>query len=174
MPVYYALEEYFHSQEARTLYLGVHQEDHWALTYQGLWQTERDPAAQLGRYRSSDDAQASLSFAFAGTDLLLRAGPGGDGTFSFRLDGGEFQPVSYSSGEEVLLARYLSSGRHMVTLAPGPGSRLAVDSLTVKERRPFLPWLAAVGAVALLALLVSVLVLAVRRRRPWYERSRAG
>jgi hypothetical protein len=174
MPVYYALEEYFHSQEARTLYPGVHQEDHWALAYEGSWQTEADPAAQLGSYRSSDDAQASLRLAFAGTDLLLRAGPGGDGTLSFRLDGGEFQPVSYSSGEEVLLARGLSPGRHTVTLAPGPGSRLTVDSLTVKERRSFLPWLAALAAVALLAVLVSALVLVVRRRRPWYERSRAG
>jgi hypothetical protein len=82
--------------------------------------------------------------------------------------------MSYGGGEEILLARGLSSGRHTVTLAPGSGIRLAVDSLTVEGRRPFLPWLAAVGAAILAVLLVSAFVLAVRRRRPWYERSRAG
>jgi hypothetical protein len=173
LPIYAALKEYFHSNEARTLYPGVHQEDHWALDYAGPWQTAADPAAQLGRYRSSDGAQASLSFAFEGTNLILKAGPDGNGTVSFRLDGGEWQSAPYDSGQEILLARGLPLGRHTIGLVPGSGSQLSVDSFTVEDRRSLLPWLATAGVAALAVLLIVAFVLAVRRRRPWYERSRA-
>jgi hypothetical protein len=174
MPVYYALQEYFASDEAHTLYPGVHQEDHWALDYEGEWQTENDPAAGLGGYRASDDAGASLSLAFEGTDLLLQIPPGEEGAFSFSLDGAVAETVSYAPGQRIVLARELSAGRHSLTLSPGAGGRLAVDSLTVEERRPYLPWLAAGGAAILAGLLVLLVALVVRRRRPWYERSRAG
>jgi hypothetical protein len=174
LPIYDALKAYFHSEEARTLYPGVHQEDHWALDYEGSWQTVADPVAQLGRYRSSDDDQASLSFAFEGTDLVLQAGPGAAGTFSFRLDGEEWQSASYASGQEVLLARGLPPRRHTVDLVPGSGGELSVDGFAVDDRRSPRPWLVAVGSVALAVLLVGAFILAVRRRRPWYERSRAG
>jgi hypothetical protein len=174
LPVYDALQEYFASDEAHTLYPGVHQEDDWVLDYEGTWQTADDPAAELGHYRYSDDDGASLSLAFEGTDAILRVGPGEAGTLSVVLDGAASEAISPISGGEVVLARALSPGRHNLTLSPGAGGRLAVDSLTVEERRPYLPWLAAGGAAVLAGLLILVVVLAVRRRRPWYERSRAG
>jgi polysaccharide biosynthesis protein PslG len=174
LPVYYALQDYFHSPEARTLYPGVHQEDDWALDYAGDWQTKDDPAAELGHYRTSDDVEARLSLAFEGTALLLQIPPGAEGAFALSLDGAAARTVPYSAGQEIVLARGLSPGRHTITLSAGSDGRLAVDSLTVEERRPYLPWLAAGGAAVLAGLLILVVVLAVRRRRPWYERSRAG
>jgi hypothetical protein len=174
LPAYYALQDYFHSDEARTLYPGVHQEDDWALAYAGAWQTEDDPSAQLGGYRTSDDVEARLSLAFEGTTLLLQAPPGEEGAFSLSLDGAAAKTVSYSAGQQIVLARGLSPGRHTLTLSPGASGRLAVDSLTVEERRPYLPWLAVGGAAVLAGLLILAVVLTVRRRRPWYERSRAG
>ena len=174
MPVYHALEDYFHSDEARTLYPGVHQEDHWALAYEGSWQTEADPAAQMGGYRYSDGEGASLSVTFDGTGLLLRAAPGEAGTLSFRLDGAARGTRAYAAGQAIELARGLSPGPHTISLYPADGGRLAVDSLTVEERRPYLPWPAAGGALLLAGLLAILVVLAVRRRRPGYERSRAG
>ncbi len=50
LPVYHAMKDYI-SGLTPTLYPGTHQEDHWALTYSGEWETVRDPSAVLGAYR---------------------------------------------------------------------------------------------------------------------------
>ncbi len=173
MPVYDALKEYFRSAEARVLYPGVRQEDHWALAYEGEWEARSNPAAELGSYRYADDPQGTLRFAFAGTDLWLRAGPGFDGTLWVALDGGVEESLPFIAGEQVQLAQGLSKGRHVVSIRSASGP-LTVDSLTIQQAASIAPWLAVGGAV-LAAGLIGVLVasLAARRRR-WYERSRAG
>ncbi len=48
MPVYQALKDHMTSEEARVLYPGVHQEDHWALEYEGEWEPRFQPDAELG------------------------------------------------------------------------------------------------------------------------------
>jgi hypothetical protein len=171
MPVYNALKDYIHSAEAQVLYPGVHQEDHWALSYQGSWEARSDPAAELGGYQFTEDPQATVAFSFAGTGLSLKTGPGTEGTFSYALDGGAEQQVSFAAGEEIPLARSLPGGEHTLTLRAAPGP-LALDSLTVESRSPATPWLVAGAAVLVLALIAALVAGILARRRPWYRRGR--
>lgn len=77
LPVYHAMKEYANRPPA--MYPGYHQEDHWAVHYEGEWRTVpfgrlrtvADEQAVLGAYRRSEEAGPRLSFAFHGTDLIL-------------------------------------------------------------------------------------------------------
>jgi len=133
MPVYDALKAYTHSDEAHTLYPGVHQEDHWLLSYFGDWETVSDPVAAsggIGAYRVTADPQASLSFAFEGDELWLRLGPDASGTLRYSIDGTAVKSASFTPGEQIRLAGGLAGGRHTITVRPGDGL-LSIDSLTV-------------------------------------------
>jgi polysaccharide biosynthesis protein PslG len=131
MPVYDAIKEYTHSDEARTLYPGVHQEDHWLLSYTGQWEARTDPAAELGAYRVSDDPQASLDLAFEGRDLWLQVGPGAAGVLRCSVDGGTEVEAQFSPGERVELARGLERGRHTISIHPVTGP-LSIDHLAIR------------------------------------------
>jgi hypothetical protein len=172
MPIYDALGEYMTSEEARILYPGVHQEDHWALAYEGPWDTRVDPAAELGSYRYTDAPHATLSFAFEGTHLLLRPGPGAEGRLVYILDGQSMESSQLATGERIPLGENLGRGRHTITIQAARGP-LAVDSLMIQQRPAIMPWLIA-GAGVATAILVAVLVPAlIAQRRRWYHRSRA-
>ncbi len=175
MPVYDALAAYMGSDEARVVYPGVHQEDHWALDYAGGWEAQADPEAELGGYRYASGEASSLSFAFDGTDLRLRPGPsvGPDEGWAVSIDGGLEEAVLAQPGlAEIPLAEGLAQGRHSAVLRPLPGTRPAVDSLTVEQRRSALPWIAAGAVVLLLVLAAAALFGGLGRRRRWYERGR--
>jgi hypothetical protein len=172
LPVYEELKEYMHSFEAQALYPGVHQEDHWAVIYEGEWETRSDPAAELGGYRVAEALASSATFAFEGKGLVLKAGPEAEGMLAYSLDGEAEASTPLAAGEQIELARGLSRGLHTVTIRPETGV-LALDSVTVQGRAPISPW-SAVGAGLLLAGLIGVVVTAVvGRRGPWYRRSRA-
>ena len=172
MLVYDVLKEHMTSDQARILYPGVHQEDHWALAYEGPWQTRSDPAAELGTYRFTDSAQAALSFAFEGAGLWLRTGPDADGELAFILDGQALASRPSTAAEMIPLAQNLGRGPHMISMQAASGS-LSVDSLTIERRRAVNLWLVA-GIVGVAAVMIAVLfaVLATQRRS-WYHRSRA-
>jgi hypothetical protein len=144
-PVYYALQE--QATSPPILGLGYHQQDHWALTYQGSWEDVEDDQAVLGRYRISDRAGDSLSFTFSGTDLSLvpvcDANPVSlevtiDGR-STRLD---LRTCGARYGEEVPLVRGLAEGQHAVRLrvadTAGGTGRVAIDGLIVRRTPLFL------------------------------------
>ena len=171
MPVYDALKSYAHSDEARVLYPGVYQEDHWALIYEGAWETPSDADAELGAYKHAEAPESRVTLAFGGTDLWLKTGPGVGGTFSYTLDGGAEETVSFAPEESIQLAQGLPAGQHALTLRAIPGP-LTVDSLTIDGRAPVTPWLVA-GGIALAIALIAVLVAGIiTRRRPWYARGR--
>ncbi len=171
MPVYYALKDYFHSDEAHRLYPGVAQEDHWVLNYGGRWEERRNPSARLGGYRYSEDPQATLSFSFEGSDLWLRTGPGFAGQLAYRVDGGAERTVSFAPAAELHLAQGLSRGAHTVTIRSVSGP-LTVDSLTVRRNDllPLRPFAAGAAVLVVFALLLGG---TASRRRRWYERGRA-
>jgi hypothetical protein len=174
LPVYTALQEYTHSDEPLVLYPGVHQEDHWALSYDGPWKTRSDAAAELGAYRyAPHSSQATLQFTFEGTDLWLKAGPGSQGVVTYSLDGSAEKETKAAAGSSIVLASELPRGRHIISIRAASGP-LTVDSLTIRERTPLTPWLVAGGGV-IAAILLAVLVIGATaaRRRRWYERSRA-
>ena len=178
MPAYDALKEYMN--QLPVLHLGVHQENHWALAYSGPWEDRSTASAELGAFRVAGSPESSLDFAFEGTEVWLKAGPGLEGTVAYRVDGAAEETRQLTDGERVLLAQGLSRDRHTLSLHPASGA-VAVDSLTVRQRVPFLPcgvplplrWLVAGGAVVAAGMAVALIAGIVARRRRWYKRSRA-
>jgi len=172
LPVYEALNNYLHSAEAQVLYPGVHQEDHWALIYQGAWEERSEPAAELGSYQQALDPDARVTLTFHGTDLKIRLGPEQQGRVTYVLDGQEEKTMSFAAGEEIDLAPGLRSEEHKLTLYARP-DLLGLDSVTVLGRAPLIPWFAVAGAILVLGLMAAGIAGIVVRRRRWYDRSRA-
>jgi hypothetical protein len=172
LPVYDALKQYMHSPEAQVLYPGTYQEDHWALIYEGSWETLSDPVAELGGYTYAQDPESRVTFTFSGTDLWLKAGPEDGATFSYTLDGAEESTASFAAGEQFQLAQALSQGQHTLTLRAAPGP-LTIDSLTIHGRDRGPSWLVAGGVILAAGLIGTLVVALVARRRRWYQRSRA-
>ena len=144
-PVYYALQE--QATSPPILGLGYHQEDHWALTYEGSWENVEDDQAVLGRYRISDRPGDSLSFTFWGTDLsLVPVCDANPVSLEVTIDGRSTRPelrtCGNTYGEEVPLVAGLAEGQHQVRLrvadtADGAG-RVAIDGLIVRRTPLFL------------------------------------
>ncbi|MFN2167748.1 MAG: hypothetical protein ACK2U9_15975, partial [Anaerolineae bacterium] len=173
MPVYEALKDYMHSAEALVLYPGVHQENHWALIYDGDWEVRADTSAELGHYRVAGDSQSEVAFSFSGTDLWLEAGPGSSGSLAYSIDEQGEETTTVAAGEQVQLARGLSGGTHTITIRAASDS-LSLDSLTIRDRASIIPWVIAGATVLSIGLVVVLVVALIARRRRWYERSRAG
>ncbi|MBI3287421.1 MAG: cellulase family glycosylhydrolase [Chloroflexi bacterium] len=140
-PVYRAVQEW--ATGPAVLGPGYKQEDHWALTYQGEWRSTDDPRAQLGSYRESREAGASLSFIFGGTDLGLVVGRGPDGgRLQVAIDEGrptvtvDLNAPSVEYGIEVPVAAGLSEGAHAVRINVelDAGQRVALDAIHVEHR----------------------------------------
>ena len=68
LPVYYALKSYI--PQAKLMYPGFHQEDHWAVTYRGQWEKGKDERAILGEYVKAT-SESELEFRVKGSALYL-------------------------------------------------------------------------------------------------------
>ena len=174
LPVYQAMQEYT-AALTPTLYPGMHQEDHWALQYDGAWETVQigksanqqisEPASQGGpgsavqTYRRAVAAGAALHFWFEGASLSLVPGPG-TGEAELSVDGHPPRHILLD-GHLMRLVQGWRQDRHQVVLTTVSGE-VGVDALIV--RRPWCPspWLV-LGVVGLLALVVTTSV--VRRQR---------
>jgi hypothetical protein len=167
LPVYEAMRAYT-ANLTPTLYPGTHQEDHWALGYEGDWETARDGAAILGAYRYTTTAGATLRFTFEGTSLTLVPGPG-TGEIEYSLDGQPMKRISLD-GQPVHLVRnsvfIFPKGRqqrqHEVTLTAVAGEA-SIDALIVQQPRvpPF--WLV-LGLLVLALVATWGITRTVRRR----------
>lgn len=180
MPVYEALRQYMHSDEARVLYPGVYQEEHWSLSYQGSWESRRDPSAELGAVRSASGdpsaAASALEFTFEGTEIWLKTGPGTVGvSVACSIDGGEEQEVRLEGGQarSYRVARTLARGRHTISIRVKSGT-LAVDSITIRARARVAPWIVAAGLIIVIGLTLALGWGMVLRRRRWFERGRSS
>jgi hypothetical protein len=87
-PAYGALREL--ATAPPKVYKGYHQEDHWALHWEGDWQTQQDNRAVLRAYREGSDG-AALTFTFVGEalELVVRRSPGA-GRLRVTVDGSEY------------------------------------------------------------------------------------
>ncbi len=144
-PVYDAMKE--QATSPPILGLGYHQEDHWALRYDGAWQDMADERAVLGGYRASEQAGDSLSFTFWGTDLdLVLVGDSASGELEITVDGRprrlDLQDSRPDYQVQVPMARGLAQGQHQMQLrvAEGPqgNSRVAIDGLIVRHSPAYL------------------------------------
>ena len=150
LPVYNALTEWMHRPPA--VGLGFHQEDHWALHYEGQWATERDGQAVLGAYRRGT-AGDRLTFDFDGTALeLVVRSPNDRERIQVWVDGRphrprEVGPAPYTQAPSLRVARGLPNGRHHVELAVKDGD-FSLDGIIVRQEAPRWPLWAALGALA--------------------------
>jgi hypothetical protein len=145
LPVYEAMRAY--TSRPPVVYVGFHQEDHWALKYEGTWESLADPEAVLGHLRRSSDPHATLSFSFIGTSLTLVVPQGpGLGKMLIEIDG-DRKEVNLSArlavaAQHLTIAPRLSSyGPHQVIIRPAPGQdgrAIAIDGFII-ARRPL--WL---------------------------------
>jgi len=141
-PVYWALKEL--ATAPPLVQVGFHQEDHWALSYEGAWQVVEDERASLGSYRASNRAGDGVSFTFKGTDLdLVVLKDSGSGTLHLVVDGKDRGDIDLYSAEtlyQVQVPIVPSSGfnpgldgEHRVEIALGEeGKRCAIDGLIVR------------------------------------------
>ncbi len=127
LPVYYAMKDYI-AGLTPTLYPGTHQEDHWALTYSGEWETVRDPAAVLGAYRRASNPGAAVAFVFEGRALMLTPGPEA-GEIEVRIDDSAPRRLAVS-GESLRLFSSACQEAHRVRITLLEG-QIGVDSLRV-------------------------------------------
>jgi hypothetical protein len=170
LPVYDAMREYIANLKP-TLYPGYHQENHWALTYEGEWvignrrlQRVSEPApsaaegSALADYRQATEPGATVSFAYEGAALTLVPGPGA-GEIEVSVDGGAPRRVSLS-GEPVQLVGGLGRARHEVVLTAVSGE-VGIDGFIVQRPWSPSPWLV-VGTVGVF---VAAIILFWRVRR---------
>ncbi|MHB0878706.1 MAG: cellulase family glycosylhydrolase [Anaerolineae bacterium] len=151
LPAYDAVKQL--TDEVPVLGLGAHQESHWALSYDGDWQTGSMDGAQIGSVMSS--ASGSLAFHWRGTDLSLRAA--GPATVSVSIGGGTPRTVDVPSGlRDVALARQLADGEHEAKVVVLTGT-LSVDNVTASRRLDARLPLAGLAVVAVAAVLIAVM-----------------
>jgi hypothetical protein len=172
-PVYEALKE--QATSPPILGLGYHQEDHWALRYEGTWRDVTDEKAVLGRYRVSEQAGDTLSFTFFGTDLdLVLVQESAPGQLDVTLDGRRLKLDLHGSirgnQEQVSVVRGLADGQHQVCLrqdeGPQGNSPVAIDGLIVRRSAA---WLVRRG-VALLVCVPFTIGLLFALWRRWLNR----
>ena len=167
LPVYAAMRDYIH--QPPQVHIGYHQEDHWALDYQGDWESLRDERAVLGGYRQSLGPGAELRFTFVGTDLALVSvlGPQG-GSIRYRVDGAEPKVRELTASEvtfaaQVPFARGLRDGPHNIEITALTDTPVVVDGLIV--RRTGLYWWRVVGIPVLIVAALVLALLAMQRTR---------
>jgi hypothetical protein len=172
-PVYFALKE--QATSPPILGLGYHQENHWALRYDGHWQEVSDEQAVLGAYRASNQPGDSVTFTFWGTDLsLVPADNKWSGSLEVTVDGrrSTLDPPSISGryGQELRLVGGLVEGEHEAGLtvigSTDGDTSVGIDSLIVRRSPSFLIRRGLSSAV--LAAAACLIIVAAWRR--WNQR----
>jgi len=159
LPVYDALRDYA-TGVIPTLYSGVHQEDHWALYYDGAWERIDDPSASLGAYQRALSPGATLQWMFEGTSLILVPGPG-QAEIEVQIDDDEPERILLK-GQPVRLLRQATSGRHTVTVT---ALTVDVDVDEIVVGRAWNPSLWVLAGAAVVVVLLLWMAAPRRRRR---------
>ncbi|MGQ9714283.1 MAG: cellulase family glycosylhydrolase [Anaerolineae bacterium] len=133
LPAYWALREY--TARTPTMYRGWHQEDHWAVRYEGDWRGRQDLLATFGRVREAGAPGSRLTFTFHGRDLALLAlqGPG-EGALRVWVDGRAQDVDLHAPAPDLAtlsLARHLAQADHTVEMEVLEGP-VAVDGFLVR------------------------------------------
>jgi len=167
MPIYQAMKQY--ANQPPRVYWGYHQEDHWALQWEGQWEQVKDERAVLGAFRRSSEPGDVLRFTFVGTELQLAVHRGPQaGLLQVSIDGKAVSDVVlHAAGDEygvlIPLATGLRNGSHQVEMvARGePGTQVDIDGLLV--RRQQIGWLPLAIAAAAASVVAALWLGSVRR-----------
>ena len=157
LPVYDAMRAYT-TDLVPTLYPGTHQEDHWALAYEGPWERVADERAVLGAYRQAARYGAAVSFPVVGSRLTLTPGPG-TGEVEVTIDDEPARRVSLD-GRPVRLFSSWTRGTHQVRIVAVAG-QVGIDCFTVREP----DWGGRIAAALLILLVLVGLPFAAYRLR---------
>ena len=156
------------AKQPPTIPIGYHQQDNWALHYDGPWQHVRDEEAVLGAYALGREG-ARLGFYFHGTHLalVLRDAHQSD-QLEVIIDGEKMRSYRVwtaprGGAPAVTVARHLSDTRHEAQLLVR-NEVVALDGLIVWRSRPLLGGAVVVG-VALLSLILIACAPFSRERR---------
>jgi hypothetical protein len=169
LPAYGAIKEY--ANRPPHVHIGYHQEDHWALTWEGNWQRIQDEQAVLGAFSRSTVAGDVLRCTLEGThvQLVVRTGPQG-GALAIMIDGNAMAEVSLRSEStqyqvHIPVADNLHNGPHelLITNVSPVDTYVDIDGLLVQRTSSVS--LRFAFAAAATALASVALFLAFRRRR---------
>lgn len=173
LPVYAAMHGY--ANAAPQVYPGYHQQDHWALAYEGNWETVMDAQAVLGSLARSRTPGDRLRFVFVGTDvdLVVHKSPEG-GTVRVRIDAGDFHEVGLlgqasEHGVRISVAEGLAAGPHAVEVENIglAGTSVDVDGLVVRHTPR--NWTGLAVLVVVLVAIAAALTWLHRRKRRKYR-----
>ncbi len=166
LPVYDSMKTFI-TQQQPVLYAGVHQAEHWAVSYpQGQTQVET-PGAEFGTAVETTEA----TFRAYGTEVILRWREGGD-ALSVQVDGQNTLAGGHCTHElaadewhVTVLCSALLPGEHTFHIVPATGRPMRLDSITVLNRayENLVPYGALGTALLTLVLLALRDILRVRR-----------
>jgi hypothetical protein len=174
LPVYEAMKAY--ANQPPEVYPGYHQEDHWALQWEGQWETVADDQAVLDALRRSSGPGNRLRFTFVGTDLELVVGKGPQmGALQVSTDGQAAREITLSAGTpehgaRIRLVTRLRNGPHDVeiTTAGDPAAEVDIDGIIVRvSSARWWPYALVLGVIMVVAGLL--LHLHERDSRPDYD-----
>ena len=149
------------------MYQGFHQEDHWAVSWEGDWEQVDDERAVLGTYRRTDEAGARALFAFHGHSVAVVVKKDAEGgRLRARVDGGRPRTFDLKSEESrysvpLTMASGLRSGEHHATLEV-VGGIVALEGFIVRRRS-----VSAQSGVAVVVFLVAAVY--ARQRGMWWR-----
>lgn len=151
-PVYASLKDYIPT--SNFLGLGYHPADHWAIRYQGAWETKSQGESPQGIYRVGYPGDG-LSFTFHGTDLdaAVVQNPY-SGIVNVTIDGGpahgvDLRATDRETGGTVKLARNLADGEHRVTVVVARGELLLGGIIVNRSNYVLTGVLGLIGAAVL-------------------------
>ncbi len=139
-PAYAALKEYIAS--ANFIGNGFHQENHWALQYQGGWIAKTDERAAANSYKIGQSGD-ELRFTFHGTDLELALVPNPySGVIDVSVDDEtphavDLRATDSESQARVVLAHGLMDGEHHAEIQVTRGE-LLLDGVIVRRTNEWL------------------------------------
>ncbi len=166
-PAYSAMQDYI--ARARLVPLGFHSPQHWAMDYQGGWESLQDDRAYFGVYKVGQVGD-SLNFVFRGTDLdlVVLQNPYG-GTVRLQIDNLPARDIELwrtdpGAGGRIALARDLDDGDHRVSLTVTHAPVL-INGFVVLRTNARLTWnvLALIGGLFILGLALFLKRTSVRR-----------
>jgi len=120
LPVYEALNTY--ATQTPVMYQGLHQADHWTVTWEGEWEQVDDERVLSGIYRTTGDVGARVRLAFDGRGLSVIVKKGAEeGRFRATLDGDRSETFDLRAEEsqfgfELTIANGLRPGEHRAIL----------------------------------------------------------
>jgi hypothetical protein len=131
LPVYQAMTEQAH--QPPVMHSGWHQATHWAIAYQGDWQAVKQPEATFGGALHTNQAGATATFTFEGSDLAVAVLPGA-GRLRVQVDQAEPIELDLNNQSEIQnLASTLPQQLHQIKLEVMQGPVL-LDGFIVKNQ----------------------------------------